>query len=166
MLRKSALLSTIGLLAGLLAWRLIAALIVPGAVETDLQRLELSLGALFPALIVLALMILAQMAARARAQAFDPTAGKETRFLLVNQRVITNTVEQLAVFAPALLALAVRSNPDQMNSVVALGFLFAGARLVFWAGYLRAPLLRAPGMAATAAATMATLLAALWVWLL
>jgi uncharacterized membrane protein YecN with MAPEG domain len=165
MRRKSALLSTIGMLAALLIWRLLAALASPVGTGTEAQRIGLGVATLLPGAVVLAAMILAQMVARASAQVFDPTAGQETRFLVVNQRVITNTVEQLAIFAPALVALASRSDPGEMSDVIALGGAFAVGRLMFWAGYLKAPLLRASGMAATAATTMATLLAALWAWL-
>jgi uncharacterized membrane protein YecN with MAPEG domain len=85
---------------------------------------------------------------------FDPTAGRDNRFLVVNQRVITNTVEQLACFAPALLAVSAVASPLRMTMVAALGLTFAVARIAFWIGYLRAPLLRAPGMSATFVVTV------------
>jgi hypothetical protein len=47
-----------------------------------------------------------------------------------------------------------------MPGVVALGVVFAVARLVFWGGYLIGPLLRAPGMAATFAVNVATFVTA------
>jgi hypothetical protein len=166
MRRKSALLSTIGLIVALLAWRLLTGLapIMPAA--TEAQRLGIAAAALLPGVCVLILMIVVQMGARGAAEAIDPTAGAETRFLLVNQRVITNTIEQLAVFMPALLALAARTDPAGMAGVAALGGTFALARLLFWAGYLRAPLFRAPGMAATMGVTVATLVAACGAWVL
>ena len=52
----------------------------------------------------------------------------------------------------------------QMGAVTALGVVFALARLVFWIGYLIAPIARAPGMAATFAATLSALAAAAWFW--
>ncbi|MDR3535310.1 MAG: MAPEG family protein [Acetobacteraceae bacterium] len=166
MRRKSALLSTVGLIIALLVWRLLASLLPIGPASTEAQRLGIGLAALLPPVGVLILMILAQMLARGAARVIDPTAGQETRLLLVNQRVITNSVEQLAIFAPALLALAAPADPTQMAAVAALGGAFALARLLFWAGYLMAPLLRAPGMAATAGITVATWLAACWAWLI
>ncbi|MBN8874976.1 MAG: MAPEG family protein [Rhodospirillales bacterium] len=165
MRRKSVLLATIGLIAALLVWRLLTAVLLPAPTGTPYQRLAIGIAALLPAVTVLAAMILAQMAARFSSVVIDPTAGRETRFLLVNQRVISNTVEQLAVFVPALLAFAAHSLPGDMPAIVALGIVFALARLAFWAGYLRAPLFRAPGMAATAGANLAALAAAIWVWL-
>ena len=56
--------------------------------------------------------------------------------LQVNQRALTNTVEQLAGFAPALLAVAARAPARWMPFVVAAGLVFGLARLVFWGGYL------------------------------
>jgi hypothetical protein len=78
--------------------------------------------------------------------------------------VLTNTVEQLAGFVPALLALAAGVASASMRFVVAAAFVFALARSVFWAGYLVGPLMRAPGMAATAAINVGTLVAAIFVW--
>src|SRR4051812_38010474 len=36
----------------------------------------------------------------------DPLAGNEPRAFKINQRVLTNTVEQLAIFLPSFIALA------------------------------------------------------------
>jgi uncharacterized membrane protein YecN with MAPEG domain len=52
-----------------------------------------------------------------------------------------------------------------MPAVLALGIVFALARIVFWVGYLAAPVLRAPGMAATLVTAIGTLGAAFWFWL-
>jgi hypothetical protein len=52
-----------------------------------------------------------------------------------------------------------------MPPIVALAWVFALARVAFWAGYLAGARLRAPGMAATFAVNAATLVAAAWVWL-
>jgi uncharacterized membrane protein YecN with MAPEG domain len=109
-------------------------------------------------------MIVAQMALRARSGAVEPLAGGDNATLLVNQRALTNTVEQLAGFAPSLLALAAGVSSDRMRFVVAAGVVFAVARLVFWAGYILGPMMRAPGMAATFAINIGTLVAAIWVW--
>ena len=74
-------------------------------------------------------------------------------------------VEQLAGCVPSLLALAAGSPAAWMRFVTAAAFTFAVARLAFWAGYLLGPLIRAPGMAATFAINVSTLLAAVLVWL-
>ncbi len=128
------------------------------------ERLGLGCAALLPAVVVLNLMIVTQMALRARTGALDPLTGRDGRMLQVNQRALTNTVEQLAGFAPAMLALAAGAPPGSMAGVVAGGVVFGMARLVFWGGYLVGPFGRSPGMAATFAINVATLVAAVSVW--
>ena len=121
-------------------------------------------AALLPGVLVLNLMIALQMLGAGMEQG-DRSAGPRRQSLLqVNQRALTNTVEQLAGFVPALIALAAAAPPAWMPGVVALGVVFAVARLVFWGGYLIGPLLRAPGMAATVAVNVATFVTAVWVW--
>jgi uncharacterized membrane protein YecN with MAPEG domain len=157
---RSLLLGGVGVVAAALVWWLfVAALPVSGAQADIASRLALGALSLLPASAVLAAMILAQMVVRFAAGTFDPTAGRDNRFLVVNQRVITNTVEQLACFAPALLALSAVASPLRMTMVAALGLTFAVARVAFWIGYLRAPVLRAPGMGAT---FVATVMAIVW----
>ena len=128
------------------------------------ERLALACAALLPVVCVLNLMIMVQMRLRVRTGAVDPLAGRDDAWLQVNQRALTNTVEQLAGFVPALLALASGVAPGWMRFVVAAGRVFALARLVFWAGYLLGPLARAPGMAATFAINVGTLGGAILVW--
>ena len=162
----SFLLGCCGAVVAFLGWQAMVPLFpADPAASTMGVRLGEACAALLPAAAVLALMILAQMGYRFLLGVFDPLAGRETRFLLVNQRVISNTVEQLAIFVPALLALAAAVAAPQMPAVMALGAVFALARIVFWAGYLAAPVLRAPGMAATLVTSGGTLAAAFWFWL-
>jgi uncharacterized membrane protein YecN with MAPEG domain len=105
------------------------------------------------------------MVARMASGRIDPTDGRDTLFLLTNQRAIANTLEQSVCFIPALLALAAGVTAAVMPQVIALALVFAAARLVFWLGYLTRPVLRAPGMAATFVTVTATLGAAIWAWL-
>ncbi|WP_019015000.1 MAPEG family protein [Elioraea tepidiphila] len=130
-------------------------LLPPIAAASTADRLGLAALALLPGALVLALMIGAQMLLRFATGAFDPIAGSDSRALIRTQRAITNTVEQLAVFAPAMLALAAAGAP--MRGVAALGVVFGVARLAFWLGYAIHPLARAPGMAATGACSLAAL---------
>jgi hypothetical protein len=162
----SMLLGACGIIIAFLVWRALAPL-VPVNAEMASMAVRLGLGAawLLPACGVLAAMVAAQMVGRFLVAAFDPLAGRDSRFLLVNQRVIANTVEQTLIFVPALLALAAAVSAAQMPAVLAAAVVFALARLVFWAGYLVAPMARAPGMAATMAVVLATLMAAAWKWL-
>lgn len=162
----SLLLGVCGAVAAMLAWQALVPMLRPDPSGSSMAvRLGLACAALLPACAALALMLLAQMALRFTAAAIDPLAGRETRALLRNQRVIANTLEQFAVFAPALLALAAGTTAARMAEVTAAGAVFAGARLLFWFGYLVAPVGRAFGMAGTLVVTLGTLAAAIWVWL-
>ncbi len=161
----SLMLAGCGMAGALLAWRGIAALMPEEPAASSMAvRLGEAAAALLPGSFVLAAMIVAQALGRFLASAFDPLAGADSRFLRTNQRVITNTVEQFAVFTPALLALAAGAGSAHMPAIEAVGITFALARLVFWGGYLLAPMARAPGMAATLAVTAATWLAAARAW--
>jgi hypothetical protein len=157
MRRASVLLSAAGVAFGLLLFRVLAEILPPHP-----AAIGFGAACLLPAAAVLAAMTLLQIATRFATGAFDPTLGRDGRLLVVNQRAITNTVEQLACFAPSLLALsAAAASPP----LLALGLTFATARLAFWVGYLIAPILRAPGMAATGAVNLATFAWAAWAWL-
>jgi hypothetical protein len=139
-----------GLLAGLAGWWWLST-VLPAAEGTSSMAVRLGLAAagLLPTAALLFAMVLASSAARFAAAAFDPLAGRDGRFIAVNQRVIANTVEQFAVFAPALLAWAAGGGAAAMAGVLAAGLVFAIARAAFWAGYHASPFARAPGMAAT-----------------
>ena len=160
---QSLLGSAVGIIVAGAVWAGLAQTL-PVSVTASSERIGWALAALLPAVCVLDLMIVAQMWLRARTGAVDPLAGRDGRLLQVNQRALTNTVEQLAGFAPALLALAAGAPPSWMPSVVAAGVVFGLARLAFWAGYLLGPVARAPGMAASFAINVATIAAAIWSW--
>jgi uncharacterized membrane protein YecN with MAPEG domain len=161
---RSLLGSAVGIVIALALWQGLGRIIPVGVVAGMPQRLGVACAALLPTVCVLDLMIAVQMALRVRTGAVDPLAGRDNHTLQVNQRALTNTVEQLAGFVPALLALAAGAPPAWLPFVVAAGLAFGLARLVFWAGYLLGPLWRAPGMAASFAINVATLVAAIGVW--
>jgi uncharacterized membrane protein YecN with MAPEG domain len=163
---RSLLLGGAGVAVALLIWWVLVVLLPgDGARANQASRIALGAASLLPAAGVLLAMLLVQMAARFIAGTFDPTLGRDSRLLVVNQRVITNTVEQMACFVPAMLALSVATRPDRMGMVVALGLTFALARIAFWIGYLTAPLFRAPGMAATFVLNVMAFAGAVWAWL-
>lgn len=160
------LLGAAGIAAAGLLWRRLAGEIpVPSGASSVAIRLGLALAALLPAAALLWAMLLVQMAARFIAGTFDPASGGDGAFLRVNQRVISNTVEQLLVFALALLALAAGLDAPRLPGALALAVVFTVARVAFWAGYLVAPAGRSLGMAATLAATAGAIgwAAAVWV---
>ena len=154
-----------GLVGAAILWWVLDAVVPAMASAADTgMRLGMATASLLPAVAVMLAMVQAQMLGRARTGAIDPTAGQDGAFLVVNQRALSNSAEQMACFAPSLLALAAGVTPGRMPGVIALGLVFSAARLVFWLGYLRAPLLRAPGMTATFAVNLVTFGAAVWVW--
>ncbi len=161
------LLGACGVVGAYLLWRSLAGQI-PAPVDgaSVAGRLSLALLWLLPSAVVLWAMLLVQMGARFIYGAFNPFATGQPSFLAVNQRVITNTVEHGAVFALALLAFAANASSRVMPQVMALAVVFAAARLAFWAGYVVAPVGRAPGMAATVAVTAGAVGGAVSVWMM
>ncbi len=87
---------------------------------------------------------------RLQSPAFDPLAGYETRRLRINLRYLQNTLEQLLLFIPGLLALSVYGAADRsMRAVVAITVVWMATRFAFWIGYHYGPQHRgigAPGM--------------------
>jgi len=126
-------------LAFIAAWMLWPAAAAP----TDRLGYALQLAAA-PA-IVLLLMISACMRLFDTARAENPLLGAESPRWKINQRVITNTVEQLAIFVPLLFALATRLPPSQTKLLPIAVTLWCAGRLLFWIGYHVAPHWRAPG---------------------
>jgi hypothetical protein len=75
----------------------------------------------------------------------------------IDQRVLTNTVEQIVL---ALCLWPFIAQVLGAHLLVVLGWSFALARILFWAGYHLSPPLRGLGFAAT---FYPTVIAALWV---
>ena len=78
--------------------------------------------------------------------AIDPLAGYETYRMRVNQRYLSNTVEQFIVFAVGLVGLSLYAST---RIVVIVTIVWVVMRWAFWIGYHKSPLLRglgAPGM--------------------
>ncbi len=120
----------------------------PGAGDPG-SRLALAAGlAAWPAMLIL-LMVVAVAGSRALSGAFDPIADPEGRLYRINQRTLSNSVEQTVIFVPLLLALAVRLGPGDAAALALLTLLFCLGRALFWLGYLVHPYARAPGMAMT-----------------
>lgn len=80
----------------------------------------------------------------------------------IDQRVLSNTVEQLVLAMAVWPAAAVLLGAEGPGVILVLGVAFAVARLAFWVGYHMAPPLRAFGFAATFYPTVLVALWALW----
>ena len=87
--------------------------------------------------------------ARFNSEAIDPTAGKECGAMIVNGRVVDNTVQQYLLFSAASLAIAAGARGNQLAVVAAAAIVFVLARFVFWIGYRIKPVYRAAGFAST-----------------
>jgi hypothetical protein len=103
---------------------------------------------------------------RALGEAIDPTLGREDRAMDIDRRVAANTVEQLALFAAGLLALAPGLTAEQMRIVPAAVIVFVAMRMAFWIGYRIHPLYRAFGMSSTIYLSVGLLAWAIWIGLL
>ncbi len=97
-----------------------------------------------PAMLVL-LMVCSCFRLFDTARAEDPLAGAESRRFKVNQRVLTNTVEQSAAFVPLVLASATRLSSAQLKLLPISVAVWCTGRALFWGGYHIAPNWRAPG---------------------
>ncbi|HQR53884.1 MAG TPA: MAPEG family protein [Burkholderiales bacterium] len=123
------------------AWRWWpTALSVPPA---DRVSYVLQLGAA-PAIVTL-LMACACLRLFDTARAEDPRLGAESERFKINQRVLTNTVEQSWIFVPLALALSVRLAPGQLKLLPIAVSVWCAGRIMFWVGYHVAPHWRAPG---------------------
>ena len=95
--------------------------------------------------IVLLLIISSCMRLFDNAGAENPMNGVESGRFKINQRVLVNTVEQLAVFVLLLFAVAMRLPPSQLRLLPIAVTLWCAGRMMFWIGYHIAPHWRAPG---------------------
>ncbi len=75
----------------------------------------------------------------------DPFLGSESQRFRINQRVLSNTIEQFLVFVPLVLALAPRLPVGQVKLLPIAVTAWCLGRLMFWIGYHVAPHWRAPG---------------------
>jgi hypothetical protein len=98
----------------------------------------------WPALVLL-MMVCSCFRLFDTAQAEDPLAGAESPRFRINQRVLTNTLEQSAVFVLLVLALATCLPPGELKLLPIAVTIWCAGRLMFWVGYHVAPHWRAPG---------------------
>ena len=100
--------------------------------------------------------------ARFTSEAIDPTAGKESRAMIINGRVVDNTLQQFVLFAASALAVAATSRGDQLGVVSAAAIVFIAMRIAFWIGYRIDPIYRAFGFASTMYLNLALFGIAIW----
>ncbi|WP_135501873.1 MAPEG family protein [Roseovarius aestuariivivens] len=111
------------------------------------------------------LVMLAMVGRIAQRRFFDETlidGGPATGAAETDGRVLQNTVEQLVLALAIWPAAAVLLAGKGPGLIMTLGVAFVIARLVFWIGYHRSPLLRAFGFAATFCPTALVAIWAIW----
>lgn len=86
---------------------------------------------------------------RFASDAIDPTAHAESPRMVVLGRYLENTLQQYVIFLVGTLSAATYLEPAELRLLPAMAVTFLVGRVVFWVGYLKGPLYRAPGMAAT-----------------
>jgi uncharacterized membrane protein YecN with MAPEG domain len=113
-------------------------------------RLVLAARWLLVATIPYAAVCIAILSARFLEGAHNPLLDGESERLKIQCRVMQNTLEQLVWFALCVAPLATYLAPSQSRLIPILCIFFAGARFVYWWGYLRSGTLgRAPGVQLT-----------------
>ena len=79
--------------------------------------------------------------------AFDPLSGTPTRRIVINNRFIQNTVEQLPIFAAGLAGIVIFADgPGAFRALIAATTVWTLARWTFWIGYHLGPQHRVAGL--------------------
>ena len=100
--------------------------------------------------------------ARFGSRAIDPTARKESKAMIIDGRVVDNTLQQYVLLIVASLAVGAASRGDQLSIVAAAAIIFVFCRFAFWVGYRINPLYRAFGFASTIYLNLILLGVAMW----
>lgn len=146
-------------------WLLAKFIPAPAIADTAADRIAYALPWAAPPALLFFFMVAAVGNARFKSEAIDPTAGKESDRMIVDGRVADNTHQQLMLFLIGLLGLAVTLPADRLSVIAAVSITFVVARCIFWFGYRKHPLYRAPGFSSTAYLNLGMLLATLWLWM-
>ena len=131
-------------------WILTRLLPVPDVDDTPGERLAYALGANVFALVPFFIMLITVGNKRFLSDAIDPTRNAESADMNIDGRVADNTLQQQVVFAIASLALSTLVPLEYLQVIWACAIWFVVARSMFWFGYRKHPLYRAPGMSGTA----------------
>lgn len=131
---------------------------VPLATDRLLLAVQLAAGPAF--VVMLVLQSLWRVGDTVEAE--NPLLGKESERFKVNQRVMTNTIEQAWIFVPMMLALAVRMQPEHTFALPIFVGLWCAGRVLFWIGYHLDPAWRAIGMDWTTGVATVTALWLVW----
>lgn len=139
-------------------------MVVPDAtiMDTTANRLAYALAANMLAIVPFFIMMVNVGNRRFLSESIDPTRHAENHSMEIDGRVTDNTLQQTFVFLVASLSLSLSLPFTHLHFVWAAAIWFVIARTVFWIGYRMHPLLRAPGMSATAYLNLAIILYVLY----
>lgn len=121
---------------------------LPG-MESVIDRIAFALQMNVFAVLPLFVMIVTVGNERFLSDAIDPLRHAENKAMEVDGRVVENTLQQNVLFFIGTVALATLIPPQATKIFAVLATVFVIARLLFWYGYRKNPLYRAPGMAST-----------------
>jgi hypothetical protein len=131
----------VSLPVALALWYALRAALPPIAGDPMLVALKLAGTALFLAFLP---VIEAVAHERLMSPAIDPLAGRDSPRLIVNQRVLQNTLEQSLVFVPGLFLVA--HYASDLRAAAACAILWMIGRWAFWVGYHVGPMWRGLGV--------------------
>jgi MAPEG family len=102
--------------------------------STREARLELALELCVAPAALLFLMVAACFRLFDKPGVENPFAGLESERFKINARVLSNTLEQTALFVPVFVALSLRIAPLHTRALPALMALWCLSRVLFWIG--------------------------------
>ena len=117
--------------------------------ETFDGRMAIAAGSVALAALAMLATLYGVALGRFGSEAMDPLVGKESGALQTHKNVLTNTHEQLVLFAAAAAAIGALGDADSVRLLPAAAILFVINRPLYWVGYLVHPLLRGVGLSGT-----------------
>jgi hypothetical protein len=144
----------------LIAWRLLPALPLP-APDGDDTAARLAFAARWLLLPGLALLAGIGIIANQRffvADAIDGELETGHRLIDITLRYNRNTLEQIVLAAIAWTGLALALPHDRLKLIPAMAIAFLAGRVLFWVGYMIAPVGRAFGLGLTFYPTIAAMI--------
>ena len=146
----------------LIVWAIATHFPHPGVIDSNGDRLAYAFRWSVVAVLPLFVMLAAVGNARFLSEAIDPTLGKESERMVVDGRVVDNTLQQFVCFLVGIVALSVSLPIERISYVPAVAITFVISRVIFWIGYRIHPLYRAPGFASTAYMNLFMYIAVIW----
>lgn len=147
---------TVGALSGIIGMLALVTFLTfhviptPDIIDTLADRIAYALIANVFAAIPLFAMFATIGNERFLSEAIDPLRHAESRTMEINARVSQNTLEQNFFFLINSLALSTIVPFEYLQVIWACAITFVIGRFLFWAGYHKNPLFRAPGLSSVA----------------